>query len=114
MRGLTEIAEAPKIPLITGISFPSTIPGNKSTIIGLLYFTDPDGDIQYVIYDVVQATQFGSGIDNAPKLDSGNWTNGTLKIYLWCEGEQFVTLRATLYDYAGNRSNSVNFSFECK
>ncbi len=114
MRGLSQTAEAPKVPMITGISFPSEIPGNKSTIIGLLYFTDPDGDVQYITYDVVSAVTFSNGVDNAPRLDSGDWTNGALKIYIWCEGEQNVTLRATLYDYAGNRSNSMDFSFACK
>jgi len=114
MSNLTETAQAPKIPVITGISFPKEIPGNKSTIIGLLYFTDPDGDMQYITYDVISAVNFGSGVDNAPRLDSGDWTNGALKIYIWCEGEQNVTLRATIVDYAGNRSNSMEFSFTCK
>lgn len=111
---LTKTAQAPKPPVITGINFPKEIPGNKSTMIGLLYFTDPDGDIDHITYEVVSATNFGGGVDNAPKLDSGDWTNGAIKIYLWCEGQQDVTLRATIYDYAGNRSNSMNFSFTCK
>ena len=114
MKGLTQTAQAPKPPVITGINFPKEIPGNKSIIIGLLYFKDTDGDIDHVTYDVVSANQFGAGTDNAPKLDSGDWTNGALKIYLWCEGQQNVTLRATIYDYAGNRSNSMDFSFACK
>ena len=114
IKSLTETAMAPKPPVITGISFPSEIPGNRSTMIGLLYFTDPDGDIQYVTYDVVSATNFAGGVDNDPKLDSGTWTNGAIKIYLWCEGQQTVTLRATLYDFAGNRSNSMDFTFTCK
>lgn len=111
---LTQTAAAPKPPTITGINFPAEIPGNKSTMIGLLYFKDHDGDIQYVAYDVVSAPNFGGGTDNAPKLDSGSWTDGAIKVYLWCEGQQVVTLSATLYDYAGNRSNSVNFTFTCK
>jgi hypothetical protein len=114
MSGLTQTALAPKPPKITGINFPKEIPGNKSTIIGLLYFEDTDGDIQYITYDVVSATEFGGGTDNAPKLDSGTWEKGAIKIYLWCEGQQNVTLRATIFDYAGNRSNSMNFSFICK
>jgi len=114
LKSLTETAKAPKPPVITGINFPKEIPGNKSTMIGLLYFTDLDGDIQYVTYDVVSATEFGRGADNAPKLDSGDWHNGALKIYLWCDGQQSVTLRATIFDFAGNRSNSMNFSFTCK
>ncbi len=114
MKGLTQTAQAPKIPVITGINFPSTIPGNKSTIIGLLYFTDPDGDIRYITYDVIRATDFGGGTDDSPNLDSGTWENGAIKIYLWCGGEQDVTLRATIFDWAGNRSNSMDFSFTCK
>ena len=114
LRALTQTAQAPKPPVITGISFPSKIPGNKSVIIGLLYFTDSDGDPKYVTYDVVSAINFGGGTDNELRLDSGTWNNGAIKIYLWCDGEQDVTLRAALYDYAGNRSNSMNFSFTCE
>jgi hypothetical protein len=114
MRNLTETAQAPKPPTITGINFPKEIPGNKSTIIGLLYFTDEDGDIRYVTYDVISAEHFGGGTDDSPNLDSGTWENGAIKIYLWCEGQQVVTLQATLYDWAGNRSNSMSFTFTCK
>lgn len=114
LTALTKTAQAPKPPVITGINFPSEIPGNKSTMIGLMYFTDPDGDVQYVSYDVVRATNFGAGIDNAPKLNSGNWINGTIKIYIWCDGQQDVTLEATIHDFAGNASNSWRFSFTCK
>lgn len=113
----TSIAQtdlAPKPPVITGVNFPAEIPGNKSTIIGLLYFTDADGDISHIVYDVVSATNFGGGTDSEPNLNSGDWTNGSLKIYLWCEGQQTVTLQATIYDFAGNKSNSVTFSFTCK
>ncbi|MBN2043451.1 MAG: hypothetical protein JW757_00410 [Anaerolineales bacterium] len=105
---------APKPPVITGINFPKEIPGNKSTIIGLLYFTDPDGDISHVVYNVVSATNFGGGTDANPKLDSGTWTNGAIKIYLWCEGQQVVTLEATIFDHKGNKSNTMSFTFTCK
>ena len=114
LASLTQTAQAPKPPVITGISFPSEIPGNKSTMIGLLYFTDPDGDIQYITYDVIRATKFGGGADNAPKLNSGNWNNGAIKVYIWCDGQQDVTLQATIYDFAGNASNPWRFSFTCK
>jgi hypothetical protein len=113
-RSLTQTAEAPKPPVITGINFPKEIPGNKSTMIGLLYFKDADGDLRYAQYDVVSATNFGSGTDDKLNLDSGDWYDGAIKIYLWCEGQQTVTLSATLYDWAGNQSNSMSFTFTCK
>jgi hypothetical protein len=105
---------APKPPVITGINFPSEIPGNKSTIIGLLYFQDPDGDVSHIVYTVVRATDFGGGVDNDPNLDSGSWTDGAIKMYIWCEGEQTVTLEAQLFDEAGNSSNPMRFTFTCK
>jgi hypothetical protein len=113
-KALTQTAAAPKPPVITRINYPSEIPGNKSTIIGLLYFTDTDGDIKHVSYEVVSATNFGGGIDDAPKLDHGTWTDGAIKIYLWCEGQQTVTLRAVIHDWAGNVSNPMLFTFVCK
>ncbi|MBN1265017.1 MAG: hypothetical protein JXA25_05965 [Anaerolineales bacterium] len=106
--------EAPKPPVITGISFPAEIPGNQSTIIGLLYFTDPDGDISRVDYTVISATNFGAGKDEHPKLDSGSWTDGAIKIYVWCDGQQTVTLQAQMFDKAGNSSNQMRFTFTCK
>ena len=66
MRSLTQTDEAPKPPVITGISFPSEIPGNKSTIIGLLNFTDPDGDIWYIEYEVIRAIKFGGELITLP------------------------------------------------
>ena len=114
LASLTQTAQAPKPPVITGINFPSEIPGNKSTIIGLLYFTDLDGDIWYITYDVVRAINFGGGDDNAPKLDSGNWFDGAIKVYIWCDGQQNVPLEATIHDFAGNVSNPWRFSFTCK
>lgn len=112
--GLTETAAAPKPPTIISINFPKEINGNKSTYVGLLYFKDSDGDIKNVNYDVVSAVNFGGGIDNEPKLDHGTWEEGAIKIYLWCEGQQTVTLRATIYDWANNPSNSMDFTFTCK
>jgi len=111
---LSQTAVAPKPPVITGINFPKEIPGNKSTMIGLLSFTDLDGDISYVQYEVVKAENFVGGYDQTLKLDSGNTRDGVIKVYIWCEGQQVVTLLATLYDFAGNRSNSMSFTFTCK
>jgi hypothetical protein len=105
---------APKPPVITGVNFPKEIPGNKSTIIGLLYFKDPDGDVSHVDYRVITAENFVGGRDERPNLDSGTWKDGALKIYLWCEGEQYVTLEATIVDFQFNKSNPMTFSFTCK
>jgi hypothetical protein len=105
----------PAPPVITRISFPSEIPGNHSTIIGLVYFQDPNGDINRVTLEVVSAINFGgSDYDPMSSMDSGSLYDGAFKIYIWCEGQQDVTLRVTLYDISGLKSNSMNFSFTCK
>jgi hypothetical protein len=101
-------------PRITGIDFPARIPGNKSQIIGEVDFEDYDGDVNRLTITVVKAENFeGADYDPRPHLDHGNYTNGAYKIYIWCEGVQDVTLRVTLYDRAGNRSSSQDFSFSC-
>jgi hypothetical protein len=101
-------------PRITGIDFPARIPGNKSQIIGELDFEDYDGDINRITIEVVKAANFqGADYDPHPYLDHGNYTRGAYKLYIWCEGAQDVTLRVTLFDKAGSRSNSQDFAFTC-
>jgi len=75
---------------------------------------DPDGDINWVTFDVVQATNFTAfEFDPHESLAEGDTTNGVFAFYIWCNLNQSVTLRTTLHDEAGNSSNSVDFSFTC-
>lgn len=105
----------PSAPVIENIEFLSTIIGDGDTNYGNLYFHDVNGDVSRLTLDVVSAENFG-GADYDPSyyLIAGDHYAGVYQLYIWCEGSQDVTLRATLYDEAGLKSNSVNFSFACE
>ena len=105
----------PSPPVIENIEFLSTITGDGLTNYGNLYFHDQNGDVNRLTLDVVSATNFGSAdYDPSPYLIAGDYFSGVFQLYIWCEGSQDVTLRATLYDTTGLKSNSVNFSFTCQ
>ena len=74
-----------------------------------------NGDVNRLTLDVVSAENFGGAdYDPSPYLIAGDPYSGVYQLYIWCEGSQDVTLRATLYDMNGLKSNSVNFLFECE
>lgn len=105
----------PSPPVIVTIEFLSTIIGDGETNYGNLYFHDQNGDVNRLTLDVVSATNFGSAdYDPSLYLIAGDPYSGVYQLYIWCEGQQDVTLRATLYDEAGLKSNSMNFSFTCE
>lgn len=105
----------PSPPVIVTVEFLSTIIGDGVTNYGNLYFHDQNGDVNRLTLDVVTATNFGSAdYDPRDYLIAGDPFSGVYQLYIWCEGSQDVTLRATLYDEAGLKSNSVIFSFTCE
>ena len=105
----------PSPPVINKIEFLSTIIGDGETNYGSLYFHDVDGNINRLTLDVVSAANFGSAdYDPNPYIIAGDYYSGVYQLYIWCEGSQDVTLRATLYDTTGLKSNSVIFSFTCE
>lgn len=112
---LSATVPPPSPPVIITIEFLSSILGDGKTNYGNLYFRDADGDVNRLTLDVVSATNFG-GADYDPRsyLIAGDYYSGVFQLYIWCEGSQDVTLRATLYDEAGLKSNSMNFSFTCE
>lgn len=105
----------PSPPVIVTIEFLSTIIGDGQPNYGNLYFHDQNGDVNRLTLDVVSAANFGGADYNpSPYLIAGDPFSGVYQLYIWCEGSQDVTLRATLYDEAGFKSNSMNFSFTCE
>ena len=102
-------------PTIISIDFPGQIPADGTSIRGTVRFRDPNGDINWVTFDVVRATDFTSFEYNP--LDSvveGDATDGVFAFHIWCNIDQTVTLRTTLHDEAGNSSAPADFSFSCK
>ncbi len=112
---LSATVEPPSAPVIVSIEFLSTIIGDGEPNYGNLYFHDRNGDVNRLTLNVVSAINFSGAVyDPRPYLIAGDPYSGVYQLYIWCEGQQDVTLQATLYDEAGLKSNSMNFSFTCE
>lgn len=108
-------SSTPSRPIILDIEFPANISGNGTTYNGELSFVDDNGDINRLTIEVISATEFGSAdYDPTGYIIDGNNYRGTTQLYIWCKGAQSVRLRATLFDQAGLKSNSMDFSFTCQ
>ena len=106
-----------KPPVINSIDFPALIPKTGEIQRGILYFSDPDGDVVSQNVEVVSYT--GSGFtgrtrDIKDRLVSGTWYNGAIWIGFLCNENQDVTVRMTLIDSKGNVSNPKNVTFSCR
>jgi hypothetical protein len=101
-------------PVITRVDFPAGIPANGTKITGWVSFKDPDGDVNWMTLEVVKSkTMKGSAGDPREHMQ-GSPTDGRCWMQFWCYVKQEITMRATLFDAAGNQSNSMDFEFECQ
>ena len=105
----------PGPPTIISIDFPSQIPADGTSIGGTVRFQDPDGDVNWITFDVVRASDFTPfEFDPLEGLVEGDATDGTVEFYLWCVTVQKVAMQVTLFDAAENSSAPVNFAFSCE
>jgi len=105
----------PGPPTIRAIDFPSEVPTDGSNVHGTVQFRDPDGDVNWVTFDIVSALKFTPfAFDPLGSLIEGDATDGTIGFHIWCSTVQDVTMRVTLFDAAGQSSAPVDFSFSCK
>jgi len=105
----------PGPPTIISIDFPGQIPADGSQAHGTVRFSDPDGDVNWITFDVTSAANFTPfAFDPLESLKEGEATDGTIGFYIYCGTAQQVTLRVTLYDAAQNSSSPVDFSFKCE
>jgi hypothetical protein len=98
-------------PRITGIEFPSVILADGGKITSYVSFFDPNGDITSVRFDVVNAIRF-TPFSFDPNV-SGE-TSGPFSFWIWTTTKQTVTLKITLIDRLGNKSEPYYFSFRAK
>jgi WD40 repeat protein len=96
-------------PQITFIFFDAEIKADGTPASGLVGFKDPDGDVIKAVFDVVQATDF-QPFSFDPQVKGIE--EGAFEFTLATKVPQRVTLRLTLIDEAGNRSQPKDFSFE--
>jgi len=99
------------------MDFISLLKANGESHRGVLYFSDPNGDVEFLKVEVVSATGPGfTGMNRniRDRLVSGTWYNGAIWFGFRCYEKQDVTLRITLIDRKGNVSNPKTLSFSCR
>jgi hypothetical protein len=95
-------------PRMTGVEFPSAIRADGEKTRGYVSFFDPNGDITSVRFDVANAVRF-TPFSFEPNV-SGK-TSGSFSFRIWATMKQTITLKVTLYDRQGNKSEPYYFSF---
>jgi hypothetical protein len=95
-------------PRVTGVEFPSAIRADGEKNQGYVSFFDPNGDITSVRFDVVNAVRF-TPFSFEPNV-SGK-TSDSFSFRIWATMKQSVTLKVTLIDRLGNKSEPYYFSF---
>jgi hypothetical protein len=97
------------VPEIVAIKYPATIPADGSNVAGIIEFRHRKGDVEKIELVPVEAENFTPVVlnSNAKGLKSG-FINFTIQ----SKTSQKVTLRATLIDSKGRRSEPMLFSFE--
>lgn len=104
--------ESNSAPRVTFVDMPAVIEANGEDHCGEVGFVDPDGDLSYAQFDVVEAWLFPD-FGYAPEGVAGV-TNGTFKLCVWTLLPQTVTLALTLRDEAGHTSAPYEFTFRAR
>lgn len=100
-------------PVITKVDFLKSIPATGTKFSGWVSFTDPDGDVNLMILEVISAETMKGWQGDPNESLQGTPTEGRYRMQFWCYNDQQITMRVTLVDAAGNSSNPMDFSFEC-
>jgi len=87
------------------------MPADGNTYYGWVSFTDADGDVNRIKIESVRSTSPTTGSEYEPHLQARPPRPGPHRFY--CTVKSQHTMRATLFDAAGNSSNSMEYSFEC-
>lgn len=97
-------------PEIVRIEFPEEILLDDSPGEGKISFKDPDGDIIWAGFEVVEGDFSPFGFNPGVK----GQRQGSFKFFISTTIAQWVKLKATLWDEAGNKSEPREFSFLVK
>jgi hypothetical protein len=104
-------SRVPAAPEVTYIEFPKEITADGEPVTGAVGFHDPDGDVAWVRFEVVEALLFEPFAFD-PEVQGQS--EGEFYFYVQTVVPQTVTLRVVLIDAQGHESEPVEFSFEAK
>ncbi|HET6846844.1 MAG TPA: hypothetical protein VFH29_08405 [Anaerolineales bacterium] len=111
-----EVTAAPgsHAPIITAVDFLDSMPADGNRYYGWVSFTDAGGDVNRIRLETVYSTTPTKNYEGDPREHmQGNPTAGKARIGFYCTVPGMHTNRVTLFDEAGNSSNSMEYTFEC-
>ncbi len=113
----TPKAPAGAAPVLQSVKLRNDTSSGSLVIYQDITFSDPDGDAYKMDFELVRATTSGVRVaDGTIDTPSQVQKRGATLTGTWtCGGEQYdVTLRVTILDRAGNRSNAIEYTMECR
>jgi len=103
-------------PQITDIDFPDTIQADGNPVDGVIFFADPDGDVAWCVFELLQGDR--STIEITPDWEFDPQVKGETEgfidftIAVSATVTQQFKLKVTLFDEAGNESEPYELAFE--
>ena len=108
--GSPNVEQGPSAPVVREIQFPEEIVADGVQVDGLVRFSDADGDITSVRFEVVEATAFSPFSINLGN-DAMGIRSGEVSFGISTFFEQSITLRVTIFDAMGLASEPFDFTF---
>lgn len=105
------------VPILESVNLRYDTSSGSLVIFQDVTFHDPDGDSYWVDYELVHTTAAGVEVrSGAIEISSRQQKLGATITGKWtCGGSKYdVTLRVTILDRAGNRSNAVEYTMNCR
>ncbi len=98
---------------VSAVTCSSSGPVEKVPVVVVAY--DADGDAYGIDYEIVSDPSNGTVVDGVISASSQEQKAGTIATGSWqCGGGLYdVTMQVTLLDYAGNLSNTVEYTMTC-
>jgi len=114
---LTPEIQVSVAPVIESVNLRSETSAGSLTVLQDISFHDPQGDAYKVHYEIVSATVTDLQVDDGMiDIPAQQQKTGVMITGRWnCGGGKYdVTLRVTVLDRNGNRSNVIEYTLNCK
>jgi len=103
------------VPVITSVDLREDWSTGTLAILQDIYFYDEDADADYIDFEIVTDVPDAYTTDGPLDISGEQQKSGAIHTGRWdCGGGSYeVTLQATIFDSAGNQSNTIEYTMTC-